>query len=110
MRGQLGENIHKDKSEAIPPEVSVPTQDDVTQSTTVSDEVEKVNVIRDKKVELRGSLIMDATVCPQEIAYPTDLDLLNESREQSEKLIDGLMDYIREWTALKIKSRGRTGR
>ncbi|MBK9254625.1 MAG: transposase [Saprospiraceae bacterium] len=94
---------HKDKSEAIPPEVSVPTQDDVTQSTTVSDEVEKVNVIRDKKVELRGSLIMDATVCPQEIAYPTDLDLLNESREQSEKLIDGLMDYIREWTALKIK-------
>lgn len=55
------------------------------------------------KVECRGTLLMDATVCPQEIAFPTDLDLLNESREQSEKLIDGLMDYIDEWTALKVK-------
>ena len=35
-----------------------------------------------------GSLILDATACPQDIAYPTDLDLLNDSREKSEELID----------------------
>jgi IS5 family transposase len=36
----------------------------------------------------RGTVIMDATACPQDIAYPTDLNLLNDSREKSEYLID----------------------
>jgi hypothetical protein len=35
---------------------------------------------------------MDATACPQDIAYPTDLDLLSDSREKSEQLIDQLYD------------------
>ena len=38
----------------------------------------------------KGRLIMDATACPQDIAYPTDLNLLSEAREKSEQLIDGL--------------------
>ena len=33
---------------------------------------------------------MDATVAPQNITYPTDLKLLNASREKSEELIDKL--------------------
>ena len=37
-----------------------------------------------------GTLIMDATVAPQNITYPTDLKLLNASREKSEELIDKL--------------------
>lgn len=36
----------------------------------------------------KGQLITDATVCPQDIAYPTDIDLLNDAREKSEELID----------------------
>lgn len=36
----------------------------------------------------KGELIVDATACPQDIRYPTDLNLLNDAREQSEKLID----------------------
>ena len=40
--------------------------------------------------EPQGSLLMDATVCPQDIAYPTDLNLLNDAREKSEELIDAL--------------------
>ena len=40
----------------------------------------------------RGSVIMDATACPQDIAYPTDLNLLNDAREKSEYLIDILYD------------------
>jgi hypothetical protein len=35
-----------------------------------------------------GKMIIDATVCPQDIAYPTDLNLLNDAREKSEELID----------------------
>lgn len=37
-----------------------------------------------------GRLLVDATVSPQDIAYPTDLNILNESREKSEALIDRL--------------------
>jgi hypothetical protein len=40
----------------------------------------------------RGKMIIDATVCPQDIAYPTDLNLLNDAREKSEELIDRLYD------------------
>jgi IS5 family transposase len=35
-----------------------------------------------------GRLIVDATACPQEIAYPTDLNLLNDAREKLEGFID----------------------
>jgi len=39
-----------------------------------------------------GTIIMDATVAPQNITYPTDLKLLNAAREKSEELIDKLYD------------------
>lgn len=42
----------------------------------------------------RGRVIMDATACPQDIAYPTDLNLLNDAREKSELLLDLL--YCKE--------------
>src|SRR5690606_31535697 len=38
----------------------------------------------------KGEVIYDASVCPQDIAYPTDLGLLNKSREISETIIDEL--------------------
>ena len=33
---------------------------------------------------------MDATCTPADIAYPTDLTLLNEAREKSEEIIDAM--------------------
>jgi len=39
-------------------------------------------------LENKGSLIIDATAAPQDIAYPTDLNLLSEAREILESLID----------------------
>jgi len=44
-----------------------------------------------KKEEIeshKGKIIFDATCCPQDIAYPTDLDLLSDAREKAEELID----------------------
>jgi len=35
-------------------------------------------------------VIYDATACPQDIAYPTDLGLLSKSREITEAFIDEL--------------------
>ena len=44
----------------------------------------------DESPEHQGKLILDATVAPQAIRYPTDLSLLNEAREFSERIIDEL--------------------
>jgi len=38
----------------------------------------------------RGKLILDATCAPADIRYPTDVSLLNEARENLEKIIDKL--------------------
>lgn len=43
-------------------------------------------------IERRGMLLVDATVAPSDIKYPTDLDLLNQARENSERLIDRLYE------------------
>ena len=49
----------------------------------------------------QGKLILDATVAPQAIRYPTDLSLLNEAREFTEQIIDKLFAK----TELKKKPR-----
>jgi len=43
---------------------------------------------KEQAITHHGDLLMDATACPQDIAYPTDLNLLNDAREKSEELID----------------------
>ncbi len=45
----------------------------------------------------RGKLIVDATCAPSDIAYPTDIGLLNDAREKSEQLIDKLHAHAPEW-------------
>ncbi len=58
--------------------------------------------------ENRGKLLIDATVAEQAIRYPTDLSLLNEAREISEKLIDelyALSDYQKKPRTYRRKAR-----
>ena len=38
----------------------------------------------------QGKLIIDATCTPADIAYPTDLNILNEAREKTEEIIDAM--------------------
>ena len=52
----------------------------------------------------QGKLILDATVAPQAIRFPTDLGLLNEARELSEQIIDKL------YAATELKTKPRTYR
>ncbi len=42
----------------------------------------------------QGQLIVDASCAPADIRYPTDLDLLNDAREHSERLIDKLYQQV----------------
>jgi transposase, IS5 family len=46
-------------------------------------------------IEHKGRLLMDATVCPQAITYPTDLKLLDASRRKSEELIDKIYKSVK---------------
>ena len=62
-------------------------------STEAAVDITKSDVISDDKQQFithQGRLLLDATVAEQTIRFPTDLSLLNESREISERLIDEL--------------------
>ena len=52
--------------------------------------------------EHKGRVIYDATACPQDIAYPTDLNLLNDAREKLEELIDHI--YTKELHQVKPRT------
>ncbi|MGV2829794.1 hypothetical protein [Myxosarcina sp. GI1(2024)] len=43
-----------------------------------------------EETQNKGKLILDATAAPAEITYPSDLGILNQSRIQTEKIIDSL--------------------
>jgi len=46
----------------------------------------------DNRQENKGDIIIDATCAPQNIRYPQDISLLNEARENLEKMVDMLHD------------------
>jgi len=47
-----------------------------------------------EKGDNRGTLLLDATCCPQDIRYPTDIGLLNQARELTEEIIDKLYKAV----------------
>ena len=55
-----------------------------TQSREIPENEERTPEV----VTHKGRVLFDATACPQDIAYPTDLGLLSEAREKSQELID----------------------
>jgi len=72
--------LQKNKNDLHPPSPTG-TADDVMQNQTAP--IEAVNE-ETAVVTNKGKLLMDATVAPQNITYPTDLKLLNAAREKSE--------------------------
>jgi IS5 family transposase len=52
--------------------------------------------------EHKGRVIYDATACPQNIAYPTDVNLLSDAREKLEELIDYI--YTKELHGVKPRT------
>ena len=79
--------VNDDKGITPDPPSDIGTSGDGTPQETspIEDIDEKPAVVTNK-----GKLLMDATVAPQNITYPTDLKLLNAAREKSEALIDKL--------------------
>lgn len=58
----------------------------------------------------RGKLLLDATVAPSDIRYPTDIKLLNEAREQTEIVIDALYQQVKEQLPNKPRTYRREAR
>ena len=82
-------------------------------------EEEKEENLGEKKVEKeqkeiepanQGKLLLDATVAPSDIRYPTDIKLLNEAREQTEIVIDALYQQVKEQLAKKPRTYRREAR
>ena len=64
----------------------------------------KQRICPNDEVTHKGKLILDTTVAEQAMRFPTDLALLNEAREISEKIIDELQPHTR------LKKKPRTYR
>ncbi len=71
-----------------PPENKTASKDS-PEPQAESDEKEE-----EKELPNRGILKLDATVAPQDIAFPTDTGLLNHARKISEELIDELWEAL----------------
>jgi IS5 family transposase len=65
-------------------------EDPPIESSTNQDSVptEPIEKQPEEMPKPKGRVLFDATACPQDIAYPTDLRLLSEAREKSEAIID----------------------
>ena len=77
--------VDKNEDPPIPPAAPVATDTNDRQQT-------EPIAVEPPAITHAGKLIVDATACPQDISYPTDLNLLNDSREKAEALIDFLFN------------------
>jgi hypothetical protein len=64
----------------------------------------------DQQDKRSGLLLIDASVAPSDIKYPTDLDILNSSREHSETLIDALWSRLQTPGEVKPRTYRRVAR
>ena len=71
-------------------------------STNQDDDISDNEQDTTAEPEHKGRVIYDATACPQDIAYPTDLNLLSDAREKLEELIDHI--YTKELHQVKPRT------
>jgi len=60
--------------------------------------------------EPKGTMLLDATCCPADIQYPTDIRLLNHARELTEQIIDGLHEQLAHPGYIKPRTYRETAR
>ncbi len=104
IRRRMGEGTFERFQQAIIHQMEGKTNDDAPQPPADKPEDAEINkpetenkastdeTPRGDSRSHQGRLILDATVAEQTIRFPTDLSLLNESREISEHLIDLLYE------------------
>jgi len=63
-----------------------------------------------KDPEVKGTLLLDASCCPSDIHYPTDVHLLNHAREITEEVIDKLHEWLLRYGYVKPRTYRETAR
>jgi hypothetical protein len=101
--GQINEAIVKQSDKNDTSEV-----EETTESSDATDEDN--NDDGHSSASNAGQLIVDASCTPCDIRYPTDLSLLNEAREHSERIIDLLYAQVQEQVAQKPRTYRRKAR
>ena len=95
FRKRLDENILADINEMIAA-YNDPDDSSDDDSNGGGNSADNTNTENDNQLacepENEGTLILDATCAPQNIAYPQDINLLNEARENLESIIDQICD------------------
>ena len=95
FRKRLDENVLAEINEMIAA-YNNPDDSSDDDSNGGGNSADNTNTENDKQSacepENEGTLILDATCAPQNIAYPQDINLLNEAREKLESLIDEICD------------------
>jgi hypothetical protein len=101
-----------DETQAAEDPLAEQTETSITeQSADIEEAMPSLNELQaEKEVEApkainSGSMIIDATACPQDIAYPTDLNLINDARQKSEEIIDTLYEWLKEKEPFLTKPR-----
>jgi ribosomal protein S10 len=101
LRERLGMEVFERMNEAFISTVETAERDDrkklredrktdATERPEVHTRGKSKSKSKNKDDDRQGKLILDASVAPQDIRFPTDLDLLNDSREHTERIIDTL--------------------
>ena len=96
FRKRLDENVLAEINEMIAaynnPDDS--SDDDSNDGGNSADDTSNGSDAETSEPENEGTLILDATCAPQNIAFPQDINLLNEARENLEAMIDQICyDY-----------------
>lgn len=89
---QLNESITAAHRKPAKPKDSNDSDDDEPKGQTGSEATvtESSHPKKEPPVYKQGKLLIDATCAPSDIAYPTDIGLLNQAREKLEMMIDML--------------------
>ena len=85
FRKRLDEDVLAEINEMI---AAYNSPDDSDGGSDISENRLDENTTKETVPENKGTLILDATCVPQNIAYPQDINLLNEARENLEAMID----------------------
>ena len=94
FRKRLDEDVLAEINEMIAA-YNNPNDSSDDDSNSGGDSADNTNDEKDTEAsepENEGTLILDATCAPQKIAYPQDINLLNEARENLEAMIDQICD------------------
>lgn len=94
------EEASVESSEAAPPLRQTAAKPEMPEATASVSEAHPVSAASEAPaLPNQGTVLVDATCAPADVAYPTDLNLLNEAREKLEAIIDTLHEPVIGQTA-----------